>query len=310
MKIIIESHIPYLHGLLEPYAQVEYLEPESITPSAVREADALVVRTRTHCDAHLLDGSNVKLICTATIGFDHIDTAYCEAHDIRWVNAPGCNAQGVADYVAAALHYLDIPTNAVIGIVGVGHVGTLVAAMAGRRGNRVLLCDPFRAEKEPGFVSLETIAAQADVITFHTPLTKGGPHPTYHLANVALLTACKPDALIINAARGGVVDEEALLAAPNPCVIDCWEGEPELNPALLGKAALGTFHIAGYTKIGKYNASIASLTAICDYFGLPTIDVPDRPADAPEIWDIEAVSQLLKAQPLCFEQLRAAYRLR
>ena len=286
------------------------LAPEHITPSAVRDADALIVRTRTLCNEALLRGSRVRFIATATIGFDHIDTAYCEQHGITWTNAPGCNAQGVCDYVQSALALLAPDAqNHTLGIVGVGHVGSLVAQMARTQGYRVLLCDPPRAEKEgsEGFVSLEQIEQNCSIITFHTPLTKDGKHPTWHMEDCQNIP---PDTLIINAARGGVIDETALLRRGNPCVIDCWENEPDVNRELVSKALLSTFHIAGYTRRGKYNASQMSVDALCRHLGLPHLDLPDPPPEAPHLWDIRAVSDALKAAPDRFEALRAAYPLR
>lgn len=319
MKIVVDRHIPYLEGVLPRMAEVLFLEPQDITAETVRDADALIVRTRTRCDEALLQGSKVQFIATATIGFDHIDRNYCDAHHIVWTNCPGCNAQGVADYVETVLHYwvingllLGHSATGKVGIVGVGHVGKLVEQMAREKGWDVLLCDPPRAEKEgaDAFVALEQIARECDVITFHTPLTRDGLHPTYHLADEAFFRTCRADALIINAARGGVVDEAALLKSGNPFVLDCWEGEPEINRDSLNHALFATFHIAGYTREGKYNASQMSLNALCRHFGLPTVVLPNRPEPAPRIWDIEAVSQALKEQPDRFEQLRSAYILR
>ncbi|MBR3648575.1 MAG: 4-phosphoerythronate dehydrogenase [Paludibacteraceae bacterium] len=314
MRVVVDKNIPYLKGLLEPYAEVLYVPQEAFTPDVVRDADALLIRTRTRCNGALLDGSKVQFIGTGTIGFDQIDTAYCARQGITWTNSPGCNAQGVCDYVESALEYAGRKTSAgltdkTLGIVGVGHVGKLVAEMAKRRGLQVLLCDPPRAEKEgaAGFVGLDEIERRCDIITFHTPLTREGKHPTWHLETCRNL---RPDTLLINAARGGVVDEQALQEAGNPFVIDCWEGEPNANPVMVEKALLATYHIAGYTQRGKYNASQMILTALCRHFGLPELTIPNPPADAPHIWDIEAVSRQLKAHPENFETLRETYPLR
>jgi len=297
------------------------LSPEAITSETVRDADALIIRTRTRCDAALLDGSRVQFIATATIGFDHIDRDYCRQHGIVWTNCPGCNAQGVCDYVQTVLHRLaPDAAHTVLGIVGVGHVGRLVERMAREQGYEVLLCDPPRAEVEgnDAFVTLDEIADRCDVITFHTPLTREGRYPTCHMASEepvegqtdGFFRRVNPRALLINAARGGIVDERALLRHGNPCVIDCWEGEPAIDRALLDRAAFATFHIAGYTRMGKYNASQMSLDALCRHFHLPALQLPDRPPEAPHLWDIDAVSRELKAQPAAFELLRSNYKLR
>lgn len=306
MKILIDKYIPYLRGVLEPYAEVAYLEPEEFTPARVQDADALFIRTRTKCNEALLAGSQVRFIATATIGFDHIDTAYCEAHGIRWTNCPGCNAQGVCDYVEEVLNDIS-PTH--LGVVGVGHVGSLVAAMAERRGWQVLRCDPFTGEPN----TLDEIAQKCNVITFHTPLTRSGEHPTWHMADQAFFRRCQPGTLIINAARGGVVDEQALIESGLPCIIDTWEGEPKINRALLDYALLGSQHIAGYSLQGKINASNMCLAALSEAFGLPHLEidrslVPPRGDHAPG-W-LRRVDARLRENPKDFERLRETYLLR
>lgn len=331
MKVLIDRHIPYLQGLLEPYCEVQYVDQEDFTPEAVHDADALLIRTRTRCNEALLKGSKVQFIATATIGFDQIDTAYCEANGIKWTNAPGCNAQGVCDYIESALNYLGFRDNLnapTLGIVGCGHVGSLVAEMAERKGWNVLVCDPpleeqvksrgGAGEKLRSVINLDTLAEQSDVITFHTPLTREGRFSTWHLASyepvdgqtTGFFRHVRPTTFLINAARGGVIDEKALLKAGNPYILDCWEGEPHLNPEVLRRAKLGTYHIAGYTQAGKYNASQMVLDALCNHFSLPKMVLPNRPAEAPHVWDIEAVSNELKAHPELFEQLRTNYKLR
>ena len=216
MTIVLDSNIPYLvEAVQNAWQSVDIfpMKPEEIDDSAVREADVLVVRTRTKVDESLLRGSKVRLVCTATIGFDHIDTAYCEANGIQWMSCPGCNAQAVCDYIEEAINeYLTAEGGLCIGIVGVGHVGSLVAKMAERKGFRVLLNDPPKGIGN----SLDEIAKNSDIVTFHVPFTRHGDFPTYHLCDEAFLNNCKPDALIINAARGGVVDEQALLRSGHP----------------------------------------------------------------------------------------------
>lgn len=310
MKVVVDRNIPYVKGFLEPWFDVQYIDQTDFTPEVVRDADALLIRTRTRCNETLLRGSRVQFIATATIGFDQIDTDYCAKNGIAWTNSPGCNAQGVCDYVETVLDKLvHDAANKTLGIVGVGHVGKLVEQMARRRGFHVLLCDPPRAEMEgpAGFVSLEEIEAKCDIITFHVPLTREGKHPTWHMETC---THLKPNTLLINAARGGVIDEQALLKAGNPCVIDTWENEPHANKTLIEHALLATYHIAGYTRRGKYNASQMVVDALFEHFGLPRQVLPDKPEDAPHIWDIDAVSNQLKAHPENFETLRETYQLR
>ena len=320
MRVVIDSGIPFLQGVLEPFAQVAYLSPEMITADAVRDADALFIRTRTRIDKELLSGSRVRFVATATIGYDHIDAAYCQAAGVRWVSCPGCNAQAVCDYVEEAIATFNCgkPDGVfTVGVVGYGHVGKRVAEMAERKGWRVLLSDPPLGIG----MSLQEMAPQCDVLTFHTPLTRDGEHPTYHLCNAEILRLCKPGALIINAARGGVIDEQALLTALNTqhstlnykIAIDCWEGEPALNTELLKRVDLASFHIAGYSIQGKMNASEMCLRAFCEFFSLPILSINKKAVplqgDSDSGWLLR-ISEQLKAQPEEFEQLRKNYPLR
>ena len=301
---------------MDKYAEVLYLDPQDITPAAVRDADCLIIRTRTLCNEALLACSRVRLILTATIGYDHIDAEYCRRAGIEWRNAPGCNADGVCDYVESAMRATDCLTaGKVLGIIGVGEVGGRVCKMALEHGMRVLLCDPPRAEREGAgaFVSKEVIAAKCDVITLHPTLTNGdAPHPTWHLVDDDFLALTKPEALIINAARGGIVDEDALIRSGRRCVIDCWENEPCINKDLLAYAGIATQHIAGYTLWGKYRATDIALRELTRFFGLEPIRIPKE--QAPErhstVFDIRTVSDRLKAAPDSFEQLRKDYPLR
>lgn len=310
MRIICDQHIPFLlEAVRSEWPQVEILplQPEAIDASSVQDADVLVVRTRTRVDEALLSGSSVRLVCTATIGFDHIGTAYCEAHGIRWIACPGCNAQAVCDYVEEALN--ETQAQGTIGIVGVGHVGSLVAKMAEQRGMRVLLNDP---PKGIG-VSLDEIAQQCDIITFHVPLDNS----TYHLCDETFLKVCKPGALIINAARGGVVDEAALLRSGHPYILDTWEYEPDIHPEVLAHALRASMHIAGYSVEGKRNATQICLNEIAEVFGLPRIDIsvyrysgiPVSQQKSNEPW-LAAITHSLKAHPDQFETLRKNYPLR
>ena len=313
MLIIIDKGIPFLDGVFGSDIEVLHLAPEDITADVVREADALFVRTRTRIDKGLLAGSKVRFVATATIGFDHIDQDYCREAGIYWVSCPGCNAQAVCDYVEEAISSIKSEESALtIGIVGYGHVGKLVAQMAERNGYRVLLSDPPLGIG----MSLEELAPLCDVLTFHTPLTQEGKYPTYHLCNADVFRLCKPNTLIINAARGGVIDEQALLSTVNGqllTVIDCWEGEPHLNQELLKKVDLASFHIAGYSIQGKMNASEMCLKAFCEFFSLPILSINKKAVplqgDSEPGW-LKRISDQLKTMPEHFEQLRKQYKLR
>ena len=324
MQIIIDKGIPFLQGVFPSEIEVKFLSPEEITSESVRKADALFVRTRTQINKELLHGSQVRFVATATIGFDHIDQDYCREAGIHWVSCPGCNAQAVCDYVEEAIaSFNSSPFRGrseggfTIGIIGYGHVGKLVAQMAQKRGYRVLLSDPPLGIGAP----LKEIVPQCDVLTFHTPLTYDGEHPTYHLCNADILRLCKPNALIINAARGGIIDEQALLATLNTqlstlnytTAIDCWENEPLLNQALLEKVDLASFHIAGYSIEGKMRASEMCLQAFCEFFSLPILSINKKlvplQGDSAPGW-LQRISNQLKAAPEHFEQLRKQYKLR
>lgn len=326
-RIVADCAIPYLQGVLEPWAEVRYLPGKRIAAEDVRDADALIVRTRTRCDKRLLDGSAVRLIATATIGFDHIDTAWCAAHGIRIATAAGCNARGVLQWIGAALAYLAKtqgwqPAQRTLGIVGVGHVGKLVEAYARAWGFRVLCCDPPREARERiGFLPLDTLAREADLLTFHTPLDPS----THHMAGRELFEKMKPGATVLNSSRGEVVDTEALKASGRPCVLDVWEHEPDLDPVLLERSLLATPHIAGYSAQGKAAATAMSVDALARFFDLP-LDAwypPQAPPAAPAaiswqelcdtiegVYDIAAESRRLKADPAGFERMRDEYRYR
>ena len=320
MQVVIDKGIPFLDGVFSSDIEVLHLSPEEITPCAVRNADALFVRTRTRINKELLQGSKVRFVATATIGFDHIDQSYCREAGIHWVSCPGCNAQAVCDYVEEAIasspHRLIASSPITIGIVGYGNVGKLVAQMAENHGYRVLLSDPPLGIGS----SLKEIAPQCDILTFHTPLTYDGEYPTYHLCDAEILRLCKPNALIINAARGGVIDEQALLShliasSPHRLIasIDCWENEPQLNRELLQRVDLASFHIAGYSIAGKMKASEMCLHAFCEFFSLPILSINKKVVplhgDSESGW-LKRISDQLKAAPEHFEQLRKAYLLR
>jgi len=274
MKVIIDNKIPYIKGALEPFAEVIYLPGKETTPEVVKDADAIITRTRTKCNEQLLADSSVKIIATATIGYDHIDTAYCEKAGIEWTNAPGCNSWSVAQYMMAALHTLALEKNIelstmTIGVIGAGNVGSKVASLCSLLGMKVLINDPPRERKEgsEGFVSIEQIKQQADIITLHTPLTYEGEDKTYHLIDEQFIDSCENDFFLINAARGEILDTQATLTALKfgkikEAIIDCWENEPEIDLDLLDHTIISTPHIAGYSRDGKANGTKISIQAI------------------------------------------------
>lgn len=349
LRLVIDDKIPYLRGEAERIGETVYLPGASITADDVRRADALIVRTRTRCDRALLEGSAVRLIVTATIGFDHIDTDYLRTAGIAWTNCPGCNAGSVAQYVEAVLLLLEakgmwnIPGyRPVVGIIGVGHVGSRVADRARRLGLRVLLCDPPRVAAgnfPPGmsaddFCSQETIEREADVITLHVPLTTCGPHATCHLADDAFFGRLARKPVFINTSRGEVADTQALCRALDTgcvrqAVIDTWKNEPRIDRGLLSRVLIGTPHIAGYSADGKANGTRMALEAVARHFGLPC-DFRIQPPALPQgfrydtrpdddlaeaiprlrLYDPRRDSRDLKQDPDAFERLRGNYPLR
>jgi erythronate-4-phosphate dehydrogenase len=338
LKIIIDTYIPYIKGVLEDVAEVEYMSYKQMTPASVADADALIVRTRTQCNKELLSGSKVQFIASATIGYDHIDANFCSNNGIRWTNAPGCNALSVAQYMASALSFLaqknkfDLSTKT-LGVIGVGAVGSKIAELAKSFGMRVLLNDPPRARKEGGehFVTLADICKHADIISFHTLLNVNGEDKTMHLASDSFFEALERKPIIINASRGEIVNTSALLKAIDnrqvgDVVLDCWENEPDINQDLLFKTALATPHIAGYSAEGKANAATHSVRALSRYFGLglddwEVRDIPDafdidfsNTTDMLqfflETYDIEADSMRMKFSPETFEKQRSHYPFR
>lgn len=335
MKVIVDDKIPYIREALALMGiDAEYIPGSRMNAATVHDADAIIVRTRTQCDATLLSNSHVQFIATATIGFDHIDTTYCDAHEIQWTNAPGCNAASVRQYVQSVLLLLQQEqkiklSQSTIGIVGVGHVGTQVAEMARTWGMKVLLCDPPRADRgEQGFVSLDTIAREADIITLHTPLTHTGTHATYHLADEAFFGSLQRKPYFINTSRGETTKTSALLQALEErriaqCIIDVWEDEPHINLKLLQKCYIGTPHIAGYSADGKANATRMALETLSKHFGLgqippihppapqqDTIYADSRESALLHIYNPHTDSNALKSHPELFEQLRGDYPLR
>jgi len=274
MKFVADVDIPFLKGVLEPYAEVVYKKGLDICREDIVDADALLIRTRTRCDASLLDGTKIRLITTATIGTDHIDLDYCREHGIEVANASGCNAGGVMQYVFSALYGvaarkgIKIAGNT-IGIIGVGNVGKKVEAMAEYLGFNVLRCDPPRAQQEgpEGFCSLEHLLTESDIVTLHVPLDD----MTRGMANDAFFTLMKPGAIFINASRGEVVNEDALIEASpkfGAIVIDTWNHEPDVNVDLIEVADIATPHIAGYSFQGKLNGTSLAVRSVAEHFGI------------------------------------------
>lgn len=338
MKIVADKHIPFLEGVFEPYAEVVYIDGRQINHDDVVDADALIIRTRTKCNADLLDGTKVQLISTATIGTDHIDLDYCARHGIEVHNAEGCNAGGVMQYVFSALYGVAARKNikldgANFGIIGVGHVGSKVEHMARYLGFNVLRCDPPRAvaEGEDGFCSLEYLLANSQIVTMHTPLDD----TTRGMADEEFFMLMQPGAIFINASRGEVMNEDALKAAYpklGAAIIDTWNNEPDVDEDLIELVDVATPHIAGYSFQGKQNGTASAVQSVAHHFGIeelydyyPENDIPDHEPKLLDLKDkkqgeIAAVFQYnypiftddfrFRMEPGNFEKMRSNYQYR
>lgn len=339
MKIVADDKIPYLKGVFEPFAEVAYLPGGKISTADLADADVLITRTRTKCNKALLAGTQVKLVATATIGIDHLNTAELDELGILWRNAPGCNADSVKNYIASALATLDTDlTGKTLGIIGVGHVGRKIAEVGRAFGMNVLLNDPPRAEVEgkDAFTELDDLLANSDVVTLHVPLEIDSKYPTLNMADQAFFDRMKQGAYFFNSCRGEVMVKDAFLAAKNSgkiagALIDVWPDEPDLDPALLAAVEIGTPHIAGYSREGKANGSAACVRTVAEMFDiaeLKNFQLPELPQTVfPEIieldstlpvwkqlstavlhvYDVRRDAAALKSSPKEFEALRGSY---
>ncbi|PIE84716.1 MAG: erythronate-4-phosphate dehydrogenase [Bacteroidia bacterium] len=337
-RIIVDADIPYIQGVLEPHAEPRYIKGSAIDHAACLSADALIVRTRTRCSPELLEGTPVRLIATATIGTDHIDTDYCQQRGIRVVNAPGCNAWAVVQWVLAAMLRINESSTYsypqwTVGIVGHGQIGSRLQRVLGAFGVHTLLCDPILAERQVAspYLPLSRLARECDVITLHVPHTTQGAHRTHHLLDQeffrGMLQHNRP--YIINSSRGGVADDYQLLDALDHkrirgYCLDVYEDEPDVPAELLERAIVATPHIAGYSVEGKLAGTRVALSAVAEHFGLgtlaphcPTPTGGEKPALAADslmelrkTYDIVRDSNALRAAPQHFERQRNAYAYR
>lgn len=333
MRIVIDDKIPFIRGVFEPYAEVLYRPGTEIDAAEVQQADILIVRTRTRCGAALLEGSAVRMIATATIGYDHIDLDYCRKRGIRVATAAGCNARGVLQWVFAALLATGVqPQGTTLGIIGVGNVGNAVREAAAAAGFRVVCCDPPRRSRcEKGtedFVPLPELLRQADAVTVHVLLDE----TTRGMASESFFAAAKPGLVFLNSSRGEVVDERALKeairsGAVSRAAIDVWNGEPHIDRELLELTAVATPHIAGYSLQGKAMGTALSVRAVASFLKLPIPQdwYPDpvlrqHPriglswdairTEMPRYYNILSDDAALRSAPERFEELRGDYRFR
>lgn len=302
IRIVADQHILALQAWQDPGVELILCDGRQLSADDVKQADALLVRSITQVDASLLSGSRVQFVGTATSGTDHIDVSYLQQRGIQFINAAGANAAAVADYVMCCLAELQVESGfslaeKTVAVVGVGHVGSALLTRLQATDAKCLACDPLQQiVSNVPYVSFEE-ALTADVICLHTPLTRSGDYPTWHMLDAKALSLLSDQAVVINAGRGEAIDNQALVGhlqqqrghtartekhsdAPRQAqrfILDVWENEPNPNPDLLALTCLATPHIAGYSVEAKYAASQRVVTALCEHFGLsvPAFQVPD-----------------------------------
>ncbi len=338
ITIVVDSSIPFIVGVFEPYAAVRYKLGADIVREDLVDADALVVRSRTICDAALLEGTSVKMLATATIGTDHIDLPWCNEYGIFVQNAAGSNSGGVMNYIFSAMYGAaarkSIPlTGATMGIIGVGHVGSRVEQMARHLGFKVLLSDPPRAEDEGQvqFSTLDYLLENSDVVSLHAPLTE----ETRNMADSDFFDKMKLGAFFINTARGELVDDDALMAAIpklGPVILDVWNNEPNINQTLMSMVDIATPHISGYSYHSKQRSTAAVVRSVARFFSIKELFDFFPPADVKELesikLDLRGMTQgqvaalfqynypiftddfMFRMAPDSFESLRANYSYR
>ncbi|QIZ62211.1 4-phosphoerythronate dehydrogenase [Acinetobacter indicus] len=344
MKIIADENLAFTDYFFAEFGEISHRPGRTLTAQDLHDTEALLVRSVTRVNAELIQHSKLRFVGSATIGTDHLDIAALEQQQIRWSNAAGCNAQAVAEYVITALLHvrpalLEAGQQFCLGIIGLGNVGSRLAVMAELLGWKVVAYDPLVQRESVQQLALADVLAQADAISIHVPLTKTGPYPTYHLFNAETLAQMKPDAILINSARGPVVAEQALMAdiqqTGRAVVLDVFEHEPEISAELLHLVTLVTPHIAGYSLEGKARGTQMIYAAFCEVFGqmahkrfesqLPPCSdyFSGQPLKAalqqhlPQMYDIAADDAKLRAclkdgkvDQQAFDHLRKTYPLR
>lgn len=283
LKIVADENIPALQTLFAPLGELHTCPGRAICRDDLLDADMLLVRSVTPVNRALLQGTSVRFVGTATIGTDHVDQADLTELGIGFSSAPGCNADAVVEYVLSALLHLAEEQSfdlwqRCVGVVGVGNVGSRLAARLEALGIRTLLCDPPRQRTLPAgeaahFCSLEQLLSEADIVSLHTPLTRIGEDATWHLLQAERLALLQPDTILINAGRGAVIDNLALLELAGQrddltLVLDVWEDEPVVNPALAACVKIATPHIAGYSLEGKLRGTWMLYQAWCAFAGV------------------------------------------
>ncbi|MCL2845053.1 MAG: 4-phosphoerythronate dehydrogenase [Chitinivibrionia bacterium] len=312
MQIAIDKNILFAKEAFETLGEAQLFEQKDLTCENIRDFDALIVRSTTKIDENLLSGTNIKFVGSAVGGTDHIDTEYLQKADIAFSAATGCNSRSVAEYALTAIYAFCekkglLPQNQTVGIIGVGNIGGMLAEILKNLGIKTILNDPIREKTgEKGFSSLDFLAQNSDIITVHVPLTKSGEYKTQNLLDGKFFAKIKDGALLIQASRGTVCDEEALLKASPKMeapVIDVWANEPDINIDLAKNCMFHTPHIAGHSFDGKINGTKMIYDACCAHFSkMPIFDFESKVFAKIETRTIEfgnSISEiLLKCCPL------------
>lgn len=280
MRIVADENMALVQEFFGDLGQLSRYSGRQLSSEQVKDADVLLVRSVTEVNAKLLANSRVRFVGSATIGADHLDKAWLDSQNIFMTTAPACNARSVVEYVLTAVatvaQRLAIdPSTKVLGIVGLGNVGFLLATVAQSLGMEVLGCDPFVNHPSIQQCGFEELLASADIVSLHTPLTRQGEYPTYHLFNELTLPSLKPNSILLNTGRGAVIDNQALLSfiEHHPehlaaIVLDVWEGEPLINARLIPHVTLATPHIAGYSLEGRTRGTEQVYQALCQFLAL------------------------------------------
>jgi erythronate-4-phosphate dehydrogenase len=310
MKIVVDQNIRAAESTFGRNGELTVLDGRKICAEDLKDADVLIIRTTTRVDKQLLQGSHVGFVGTTSVGTDHLDIDWLEQQGIAWASAPGCNADSAAQYTLAmiwlACERLGLKlADQRVGIIGRGNVGSRVQQLLTGLGVETVANDPPLADLgEPGLVSLEQALAQ-DIVSLHVPLNRGGAHPTYRFIASEQLARMSDRALLVNAARGDVVDGNALMAELENsrihAALDVWPGEPLFSGELLDSTTVATPHIAGYSDDGKRNGTHIVYRAFCEWAGLQAPE-PGKSSAGPLKLDISlaenAISKALDAT--CF----------
>ncbi len=294
LTIVADENIPALAPLFQRFGTLRTCAGRNMRAEDLQDADVLLVRSVTRVNQNLLAGTPVRFVGTATIGTDHIDQDWLGQQGIGFSSAPGCNADSVVEYVLSSLLQLAFEQrfnllDKVVGIVGVGNVGGRLQQRLQALGIGVRLCDPPRQAAEGGdFIPLDQVLDEVDILALHTPLIRTGDWPTYHLLNADNLTRLKPNAILLNAGRGPVIDNHALLEVSRvrpdlTLIMDVWEHEPAVCTELAERCAIATPHIAGYSLDGKIRGTWMLYRSLCQHFGLPAETELEEVLPAPSV---------------------------